>query len=150
MKMRVYLDTSVISALFDERNPERKRLTEAFIRKRGDFEVYVSEISIAEVERTPEIKLRNKMRRAISELLVVPVTDDVERLASEYIRYGAVPEDYPEDAYHIAIAVINDMDFLLSWNFRHIVRRKTRDIVRMVNTLMGVRQIDIMTPAELL
>jgi len=144
------LDTSVISALFDERNPERKSLTEAFIRKMGDLEVYVSEISIAEVKRTPEIELRNKMRRAISELLVVLVTDDVERLASQYIRYGAVPEDYPEDAYHIAIAVINDMDFLLSWNFRHIVRRKTKDIVRMVNTLMGVRQIDIMTPAELL
>lgn len=144
------MDTSVISALFDERNPERKSLTEAFIRKMGDLEVYVSEISIAEVKRTPEIELRNKMRRAISELLVVLVTDDVERLASQYIRYGAVPEDYPEDAYHIAIAVINDMDFLLSWNFRHIVRRKTKDIVRMVNTLMGVRQIDIMTPAELL
>jgi predicted nucleic acid-binding protein len=150
MKMRVYLDTSVISSLFDERNPERKSLTEAFMRKMGDFEVYISEITIAEVERTPELELRNKMRRAISELLVVPVTDEVERLASEYIRYGAVPEDYPEDAYHIAVAVINDMDFLLSWNFRHIVRRKTKDIVRMVNTLMGVRQIDIMTPAELL
>lgn len=144
------MDTSVISSLFDERNPERKSLTAAFMMKLGDFEVYVSEITIAEVERTPDLELRNKMRRAISELLIVPVTDEVERLASEYIRYGAVPEDYPEDAYHIAVAVINDMDFLLSWNFRHIVRRKTKDIVRMVNTLMGVRQIDIMTPAELL
>lgn len=78
------------------------------------------------------------------------LTDDVERLANEYIRYGAVPEGFPEDAYHIAIAVINEVDYLLSWNFRHIVRRKTRDIVRMVNTLNNFRQIEIMTPAELL
>jgi hypothetical protein len=42
---------------------------------------------------------------------------------------------YAEDAYHIAIADIHEMDFLLSWNFKHIVRRKTRDIVKMVNTL---------------
>ncbi|MCL0057874.1 hypothetical protein M1N05_02255 [Dehalococcoidales bacterium] len=54
--------------------------------------------------------------------------DDVEWIAGEYIRHGAVPEGYPEDAYHIAIAVINGVDCLLSWNFKHIVRRRTRDI----------------------
>lgn len=74
----------------------------------------------------------------------------MEWLAEEYVRYGAVPEGYPEDAYHIAIAVMNDMDCILSWNFKHIVRRKTRDIVRMVNTLNGLRQIEIITPAEVL
>ena len=42
------------------------------------------------------------------------------------------------------------MDFLLSWNFRHIVRNKTRDIVRMINTLNNLKQISIITPAELL
>ena len=78
------------------------------------------------------------------------LTDDVEWLANEYIRYGAVPEGFPEDTYPIAIAVINEGDYLLSWIFKHIVRRKTRDIVRMVNTLNNFRQIEIMTPAELL
>jgi len=42
------------------------------------------------------------------------------------------------------------MDCLLSWNFKHIVRRKTRDIVRMVNSLNNLKSIEIMTPAELL
>jgi hypothetical protein len=83
-------------------------------------------------------------------LSIVALTDDVERIASKYCRQGAVPDGYYEDAYHIAIAVINEMDYLLSWNFKHIVRRKTRDIVRMVNTLNNLRQIEIMTPAELL
>jgi len=59
-------------------------------------------------------------------------------------------DSYPEDAYHIAVAVLNDMDFLSSWNFRHLVRRRTRDIVRMVNTMNGLRQVEIMTPAEIL
>ncbi|MCW3133986.1 MAG: hypothetical protein N2V78_06640 [Methanophagales archaeon] len=90
------------------------------------------------------------MKDAVSRFSVLSLTDDVEWIASEYIRYGAVPEGYLEDAYHIAIAVINEMDYRLSWNFKHIVRRKTRDIVRMANTLNNLRQIEIMTPAELL
>jgi predicted nucleic acid-binding protein len=149
-KMRVYLDTSVISALFDERNPERKSLTETFFKEIGNFETFVSEITVAEIERTPDTELRSKMKDAVLQFSVLSLTDDVEWLANLYIRYDAVPENYPEDAYHIAIAVINEVDYLLSWNFKHIVRRKTRDIVRMVNTLNNLRQIEIMTPAELL
>ena len=53
-------------------------------------------------------------------------------------------------SYHIAVAVWGGMDYLLSWNFKHIVGKRTRDIVRMVNTLNRVGQVEIMTPAELL
>lgn len=148
--MKVYLDTSVISARLDKRNPERKLLTEAFFTEAERFEVYISEITVAEIERTPDAMLRNRMKQSLSSFSILPLTDDVETLAKEYIRYGAVPESYFEDAYHISTAVANGMDVLLSWNFKHIVRRKTRDIVRMVNTLNGFRQIEIMTPAELL
>jgi len=104
-KIRVYLDTSVISALFDERNPERKSLTEAFFAEIGNFEI--SEITVAEIERTPDMELRSKMKDAVSRFSVLSLTDDVEWVAREYIRHGAVPESYSEDAYHIAIAVIN-------------------------------------------
>ena len=146
----MYLDTSAISALFDERNPERKSLTESFFKEIEKIEAYISEITIAEVERVSDLELQSKMKRTISQFSMLPLTDDVEWLARQYIRYGAVPEGYSEDAYHIAIAVINEMDYLLSWNFKHIVRSKTKDIVRMVNTLNRLRHIEIMTPAELL
>jgi len=148
--MKVYLDTSVISALFDEKNPERRSLTWAFIKEIANFEAYISDITLVEIERTPDLELRNKMREMIPRFSILSVTDEMEWLAGEYIRYGAVPEGYPEDTYHIAMAVLNEMDYLLSWNFRHVVRRKTKDIVRMVNTLNRLKQIEIMTPAELL
>ena len=77
-------------------------------------------------------------------------SDAVEQLSQNYIRDGAIPEGYPEDAYHIAIAVTNNLDVVLSWNFRHIVRRKTKDIVNMVNSMHNFKHIEIMTPAELL
>jgi len=149
-KKRVYLDTSVISALFDEKNPERKLLTQAFFKEIKNFEPFISEITIAEAERTPDPKIRKKIKDVIQLFPVFYLTGEVEWLANQYIRYGAVPENYPEDSYHIAVAVINEVDYLLSWNFRHIVRAKTKDIVRMVNTLNNFKQIEIMTPAELL
>jgi predicted nucleic acid-binding protein len=149
-KIKLYFDTSVISSLFDARNPERKDLTGSFFGKIDNYEVFISEVTIMEVDRTQDLGLRDRMKEVVSNFSTLYSSSDVELLAGEYIRYGAVPNGYPEDAYHIAIAVINDIDYILSWNFRHIVRMKTRDIVRMVNTLNGLRQIEIITPAELL
>jgi predicted nucleic acid-binding protein len=66
-RMRVYLDTSVISALFNERNPERKSLTKAFFEEVGNFEAFISEITVAEIERTLDIALRSKMKEAVEQ-----------------------------------------------------------------------------------
>ena len=148
--MKIYLDTSVISALFDKRNPERKALTEDFFRRIVNWETYISELTILEIERTPDPTLLQKMKDTISGFSVIDLTDAMEMLAKEYILYDALPKSYSEDAYHIAAAVISEMDYLLSWNFRHIVRNKTRDIVRMVNTMKDLKYVGIITPAELL
>lgn len=149
-RMKVYLDTSVISALFDDRNPERKQFTEEFFRQADSFDVSISELTMAEIERTPDVSLRGSMKSTVGRFPVLPADVNVERLAREYIRHGAVPLDYAEDAYHIALAATSGVDFLLSWNFKHIVRRKTRDVVRMVNTMHGFGPLEITTPAELL
>ncbi len=52
--MKMYLDTSVISALFDDRNPERQALTEEFFSRIDIYDVYISELTIAEIESTPD------------------------------------------------------------------------------------------------
>jgi predicted nucleic acid-binding protein len=147
---RAYVDTSVISALFDERNPERRRLTEMFFARALDIELFISNMTISEIDRTPDDQMRRRMFDRISRCPSLEVTEVVTGLADEYVHHGAVPERSWKDAYHIAIAVAHDMDFLLSWNFKHIVRRKTREIVRSVNVGRGLGQIEILTPAELL
>jgi hypothetical protein len=146
----VYLDTSVVSALFDDRNPERQGLTRSFFDVLDRFDVHVSQLTLAEMDRAPDEDLGRRMKEAVSGHAVLEVTDEVEELALEYVRQGAIPETYPEDAMHIAVAALNGMDYLLSWNFRHIVRRRTRDVVDAVNTLRGMRHVHIATPAELL
>ena len=149
-RIKLYLDTSVVSALFDDRNPERQGLTRSFFDIIGRYDVHVSELTLTELDRTPDVELGRKMKETVSDMDVLEITDEVEELAMEYVGKGAVPETYPEDAMHIAVASLGGMDFLLSWNFRHIVRVRTRDIVDMVNTLRGMRHVTIATPAELL
>jgi len=147
---KVYLDTSVLSALFDDKNPERKNLTRIFFNQTENFQIFISDLTLAEIERTVNVQLKRKLQKLVDKFDVVKTNDDVERVAEEYIKQGAVPEGYPEDAYHIALTVIYEMDYLLSWNFRHIVRKRTIDVIRMVNTLHGLRQVEIMAPPEIL
>ncbi len=146
----MYLDTSVISALFDDRNPERQALTEEFFSRIDIYDVYISELTIAEIESTPDQSLKNKMKQVIKDFSVLEINESVEELAKECVNYGAVPGSYQEDAYHIAVAILNEMDYLISWNFRHIVRRITKDIVRMISTLRNLKQVETATPGELL
>ena len=65
-------------------------------------------------------------------------------------RHGAVPEKYHRDAFHIGVATVNHVEALISWNYKHIVRRKTREVVRMVNALYNYPFIEIMSPPEIL
>ena len=81
---------------------------------------------------------------------ILELTEEDKELADIYVEKGAIPKKYEEDALHIAIGVNNNMDYLLSWNFKHIVKLKTKNIIRFINTLAKIAQIEIITPVELL
>lgn len=149
-RIKVYLDTSVISALFDERNPQRQLLTQTFFENAEAFDVYVSEAVLAEIDDTRDNRLRKKLRETAISFEILPLNEECRALAGEYVRHGAIPSDYPEDALHISIATANGIDYLLNWNFKHIVKVKKRKIVNIVNAALGYPDLEIITPAELL
>ena len=149
-KIKVYLDTSVISALFDDRNPERQDLTKRFFDEIESFKVYISEVVLAEIDDTKDVQLKSKLRTTAVSFEILSIDEEVRRLANEYVKHGAIPSEYSEDALHIAISTLDGIDYLLSWNFRHIVRVKTRRIVDMVNLSLGYPDLKIATPAELI
>jgi len=148
--LQLYLDTSVVSALFDDRNPERQHLTKTFFNELKNFRIFISVITLAEVEQTPDLLLREKMEDTLMGHNVLSLTDNVKLLARMYINQKAIPETHAEDAYHLAVAVINNLDQVLSWNFKHIVRQKTKQIVNQVNKENNLKEIEIITPAEIL
>lgn len=144
----VYLDTSVISALFDDRTPERKRFTEDLWKKLNNYQVYVSTVVKEEINAASE-GIREKILDKIVGFEILGVTEEVEDLAEEYVRRAVFPEQYKSDAIHVAVAVVNDVDFLISWNFKHLVKVKTRRMVNLVNEVSGYSAIEIIAPPEL-
>lgn len=149
-KIRIYLDTSVISALFDEKNPERQDLTKRFFEKVESFDVYISEVVLAEIDDTKDVELKDKLKDTALSFKILSIDEETRELANEYVKHGAIPAAYSEDALHIAISTLNGIDYLLSWNFKHIVKVKTRKIVNIVNLSFSCPDLKIATPAELI
>ncbi|NVM56442.1 MAG: type II toxin-antitoxin system VapC family toxin [Candidatus Helarchaeota archaeon] len=149
-KIKIYLDTSVISALFDNRNPERQELTRIFFEKIDIFDVYVSEVVFAEIDNLKDIDLKDKFKDVVIGFKILQIDEESRKLAKHYVKQGAIPSEYSEDALHIAISTLNEIDYLLSWNFRHIVKVKTRRIVNITNLSLGYPDLKIATPAELI
>jgi hypothetical protein len=76
-------------------------------------------------------------------------TQEAQDLARKYVEAGVVVETFYSDALHLAIASTHDMDYLIGWNFRHIVNVRTRALVTTVNVNNGLRQLDIVAPPEM-
>ena len=148
MKTKVYLDTSVISALFDERTPERLSATFVLWSKLSDYEVFISELVLEELERASE-HVRAKLFSAIKDFIVLKISKEAEELAEIYVKQGIFPEKYFDDALHVALASVNQIGILLSWNFTHLVKLKTRRMVSIVNLSENVMPVEIASPPEL-
>ncbi|MFP4558414.1 MAG: hypothetical protein ACLFO6_02860 [Archaeoglobaceae archaeon] len=94
-------------------------------------------------------EVKNKMEDALQNFNVLTLSDECEKLADEYIKNNVFPGRYRSDALHVAIAVTNDIDYLISWNFKHLVKVKTRRMVNLTNEMLGYGHIEIIAPPEL-
>ncbi|MCL5674510.1 MAG: hypothetical protein M1501_02030 [Candidatus Omnitrophica bacterium] len=74
--------------------------------------------------------------------------EETEKLAQRYVDVFIIPEKYRNDAVHIAVAVVNDLDVVISWNLEHMVKMRTRIEVNGINKLEGYHEIEISTPEE--
>lgn len=150
-KPTVYLETTVPSYIFNDQYPDRQAAAKAVFNliKEGKFQAFVSEAVIQEISATKEPK-RTKIEKLIKNLPVLPVTRRVRELAEEYIKEGVFPKTKTMDATHVAVASINKIDYLLSWNLEHIVKIKTKEKVGAINTLKGYKTPIIAIPEEVI
>lgn len=138
--MKLYLDTSIPSAYFDYSKPVRQLITQKWFENDASlYELYISVITIEEIELLKNINKKNKIKDLILNynVKVLKISSEAIELANKYINAGAVPKSEPEDAYHIAIATVNNIETLASWNFKHIVSinpiRKIHEVNRKFN-----------------
>ena len=149
MKLRIYLDTSVISACCDERNPDRMMETREFWSRLSEFEVSTSKLVREEIERTSDRYKRQEMLNLLDETCIMEVTQESHSLASVYLSKGLFTESMYADAVHLAVSVLSRQDILVSWNFKHLVNRRKRAEIIQVNTVMDLPILEILSPPEM-
>ncbi len=141
-KLKIYLDTSVISFLFADDVPEFRKITEDFFEnyvKIDKYLVYISDVVIAEIEKTKNEDKKRQLLEVIEKysIRILTLDKNSDLLARVYIREKIIPERKLEDAQHIAIATCNQMDILLSWNFKHLSNIQKQIGVKIVNEKEG-------------
>lgn len=148
-KQRIYLDTSVFGGYFDsEFDAFTKPLFDRI--QKGEFKILLSPVLQKELKPAPEKitdlikKLNNKHIESLEE------NDEVLDLAIEYIAEKVVGKTSYADCLHIALAIINRADLLVSWNFKHIVNLERIRGYNSINIKNGYRQLEIRSPRDLM
>lgn len=146
--MRIYVDTSVFGGCFD---PEfeiwSNRLIDFFII--GKYIAVISDVSEFELKFAPE-----KIRQILTDipprnLEIAKLTYEAKQLAENYIKEKIVTKKSLADTQHIAVATIQQVDLLVSWNFRHIVNYNKIRLYNAVNLKYGYKILEIRNPRDL-
>ena len=150
--LKVYLETTVFNRYFEdgrEYSIETKILFEKI--QAGEIDGYTSLAVLEELEQAPSPK-KEQMIALISshDITVWDVEQNAYDLADLYIEMGIIPMRFRLDSVHIAMAVINDMDCIVSLNFHHINRLKTKTATEIIHRMKGYATLNICTPMELI
>jgi hypothetical protein len=149
VRFKIYIDTSVIGGCFDDEFSEYSNLLfNDFIL--GRKIAVISNLTLKELKQAPE-NVRNKLKEIPNENIeYVALTEEAEDLAQKYIENMVISSNYLLDAEHIAIATVERIDILASWNFKHIVNINKIRGFNSVNLREGYQILEIRTPMEVI
>jgi hypothetical protein len=151
----VYLETTFISYLVAR--PSRDLLVAAhqqisqewWADRRGEFECSVSQVVMDEASDGDPAEVQKRLA-IISGLPRLEVTEDAESLTQAIISAGILPPHVVRDAAHVAVAAVHAIDYLLTWNCKHLANAQIARRIGVVCGKLGHRMPVICTPEELL
>jgi hypothetical protein len=152
MTPRVYLDSTVFSFYHDTRplSAQRRAVTvEWWDVQRDLYEVYTSHFAVDEVCQ-PSYPNRNQVAALARSTLLLPMSEDIEGIIAAYLHHQLMPRDDAGDAAHLAMASYHAMDYLATWNCRHLANVNKVDHIRRINLRLGLVTPEIVTPEQLL
>ena len=151
-KLKLYLETTMFNR-YVEHGRKYCEETRMLFKKisEGRFDAYTSGFVLEELEKAPEEK-KIKMIALIKDFEITPLTarNEIRELAAEYLKHGIMPQGSLFDALHVACASYYGMDVIVSLNFRHINRFKTKILTEGVNRSYGYRNVIISDPMEVI
>jgi len=150
----IYLETTIFNFPFAEDAPHYQADTMRLFAeiKARKFQPFTSEYVTQELDSAKDTEKLEKMKDLITDynITVIPVSDEAGRLADVYVESGIIPKKYVTDALHIAAATVAGLDYIVSLNFRHIVKHKTIIETEIINAREGFKRVFIHTPAEVI
>jgi predicted nucleic acid-binding protein len=154
-KPAVYLETSVVGHATSRPSRDlvvaaRQQLTrEWFALRAKAYELFVSELVSAEASGGDEDAARDRVA-FLRDIPRLRMTDAAGELAARLVEGRAVPREAAEDALHIAVAAVHGVDYLLTWNYKHIANATMRQAIERVCREAGYEPPVICTPEELI
>ena len=149
MKQRIYIDTSVIGGYFDEEFKESTQKLFERLEKR-EIVFVISDLLELELIDAPKHVQELLYNFSSDKFERVSLSEEIILLADTYISAGVVGKTSLEDCRHIALATINKVDVLASWNFKHIVNLDRIKGYNSVNLRLGYPMIEIRSPKDLI
>jgi predicted nucleic acid-binding protein len=149
MKTTLYLDTSIPSAYFDTSKPVRQLMTQKwFENETSRYNLVTSIVAVEEIRMLKNKEKRENIENLLADYNVrfLDLTEEALNLSKQYMNKGAIPETETEDAMHIAIATVNKIEALVSWNFKHIVSLNPVRKIYEINRKSGYNELVIGTP----
>jgi len=150
--LKVYLETTLFNRFLEdnrEYNKETKKLFEKIIQK--EIDAYSSTYVMEELDKASEPK-RSIMLNLISQykITILEIDKRAYDLSETYIEMGIIPKKFRIDGIHIAMAAIYDMDCIVSLNFHHINKLKTKMTTEVIHRMKGYNNPFICTPMEVI
>jgi hypothetical protein len=155
MKPKVYIETTIVSYLTARRRRDvvaaaRQQVTVRWWdQRRAQFSLFVSEAVLAEAERGDAAAAVRRLG-AVQDIPLLKVTDEAAALAERLVREGGLPAQAADDALHVGLAAVYRMDYLLTWNCRHLDNAETKPVMRTICMLAGYQCPEICSPDELM
>jgi hypothetical protein len=154
MKPKVYLETTIPSYLTawlsrDLIKAAHQQITREWWQSRARFDLYISQIVLREASGGDAEAARLRLE-ALTGIPVLTLSPAASILAQQLVTQGPLPEQATVDALHIAIAVVNGMDYLLTWNCTHIANAALRHRIEAICRTSGYEPPVLCTPEELM
>jgi predicted nucleic acid-binding protein len=154
MKPKVYLETSVISYLTawpsrDLVKAAHQQVTQEWWNTRERFDLYISQVVLREAGSGDPAAARLRLE-SLSGIPILTASPEASALAQQLVARGSLPTKAAVDAVHIAVAVVNGMDYLLTWNCTHIANAAMRHKIEAICRQSGYEPVVLCTPEQLM
>ncbi len=155
MKQKVYIETSVISYLTAKPSRDivvaghQQTTYEWWNNSKRYFDCYISQFVIDEISSGDPLASKKRLE-VVQDLSELQVNFEIQKLGNNYLNKLKIPEKSKLDAFHLAIAVWYNIDYMISWNCKHIANAVINKKLFEINNNLGLNTPILCTPLELL